>query len=97
MLIDEYESPIYAGPRNLQRETEWIEVFNGSHLRLIRRVPGASPDVSEGIWQPQRSFPAGSLPARQPVVTRQSSGTKDLPGGTAAQTRPTSNELADEL
>lgn len=50
MLIDEYESPIYAGLRIQQQETESIEVFNGSQLRLIRRVPGTSPDVSEAIW-----------------------------------------------
>jgi hypothetical protein len=50
VLIDEYESPTYAGLRILQQETEWIEVLNGSHLRLIRRVRGASPDVSEAIW-----------------------------------------------
>jgi len=50
VLIDEYEAPIYAGTRTVQQQMDWIAVFNGSRLHVIRSVPDATDSISGAVW-----------------------------------------------
>jgi hypothetical protein len=46
VLVDEYESPSYM----VRHATDWVEVFNGSGLRLVTRVLDAKESISGAVW-----------------------------------------------
>jgi len=50
VLIDEYEAPIHQGLRTVQQQMDWIELFSGSRLHLVRRVLDGSDSISEAVW-----------------------------------------------
>jgi len=50
VLVDEYEAPSYLGLRTVREATDWVEVFDGSDLRLVRRVLDAKESISDAVW-----------------------------------------------
>ena len=50
VLVDEYEAPIYSGTRTVHQATDWIEVFDGQLLRLVRRLPDATSSITGACW-----------------------------------------------
>jgi hypothetical protein len=46
VLVDEYEAPSHM----VRQPTDWVEVFNGSGLRLVTRVLDAKESISDAVW-----------------------------------------------
>jgi hypothetical protein len=46
ILVDEYEAPSHM----VRQPTDWVEVFNGSGLRLVTRVLDAKESISDAVW-----------------------------------------------
>jgi hypothetical protein len=49
-LIDEYEAPGYSGSSTVRQATDWVEVFNGSRLHVLRRTLDARASISSAVW-----------------------------------------------